>query len=48
MSPKGKKQKYCGIYIDELDAAKRVNQLCEEWGIPVWNPGISTTPNAPC
>jgi hypothetical protein len=47
MSLTGKKQNYCGIYEDELDAAKKVNQLCEQWGIPVQNPGISTTPNEP-
>jgi len=38
----GQKQRYGGTFIDELDAAKRVNQLCEEFGIPQKNPGIST------
>merc|ERR1712034_206520 len=42
---KGKKQKYGGIFKDELDAAKRINQLCEEFGIPPHNPTISAAPN---
>jgi hypothetical protein len=42
---KGKKLKCGGIFIDELDAAKKVNQLCEELGIPPKNPGISGLPN---
>merc|ERR1712034_234911 len=42
---KGKKQKYGGIFKDELDAAKRINQLCEEFGIPPHNPTISAVPN---
>ena len=37
-----------GTFNDELDAAKRVNQLCEEMGIPYKNPGISATPNQQC
>jgi len=41
----GKKQKYSGFFDNELDAAKKVNQLCEELGIPVKNPGISGMPN---
>ena len=41
---KGKK-KYGGTFKDELDAAKRVNQLCEELGIPFQNPTISAKPN---
>merc|ERR1712034_299298 len=39
------KQKYGGIFLDELNAAKRVNQLCEEVGIPPKNPDISAIPN---
>jgi hypothetical protein len=34
-----------GTFNDELDAAKRVNQLCEEMGIPHKNSGISAIPN---
>ena len=35
-----------GAYFkNELDAAKRVNQLCEELGIPLRNPDISVVPN---
>jgi hypothetical protein len=33
------------MFKDELDAAKRVNQLCEELGIPLQNPTISAIPN---
>jgi len=40
----GKKQKYGGMFNDELDAAKRVNQLCEKFGIPQQNPTISAIP----
>ena len=43
--PKGQKPKYGGDFDDELDAAKRVNQLCEEFGIPPQNPTISAIPN---
>merc|ERR1712034_143133 len=39
------KQKFGGVFIDEMDAAKRVNQLCEEMGIPLRNPGISAIPS---
>jgi len=42
---KGQKQKYGGIFTDELNAAQRVNQLCEELGIPPQNPKISTISN---
>jgi len=42
---KGQKQKYGGIFKDELEAAKRVNQLCEELGIPLQNPTISGVPD---
>merc|ERR1712034_36033 len=39
------KSKFGGHYKDELDAAKRVNQFCEELGIPPYNLGISAIPN---
>merc|ERR1712034_41281 len=42
---KGEKLKYGGTFCDELDAAKRVNQICEELGIPQQNPTISAIPN---
>ena len=45
VSLKGKKHKYGGTFNDELDAAKRVNQLCEDLGIPLLNPEISAIPN---
>merc|ERR1712096_171791 len=34
---KEKKQKYGGYFENELDAAKRVNQLCEKLEIPLQN-----------
>jgi len=37
---KGKSKAWGGYFQDELDAAKRVNQQCEELGIPAKNPGI--------
>ena len=37
--------KFGGLFDDELDAAKKVNQLCEEFGIPHKNPGINAIPN---
>merc|ERR1712034_60282 len=40
VSCKGHKRKYGGMFKEELDAAKRVNQLCEELDIPPHNPGI--------
>merc|ERR1711925_41680 len=43
--PKRQKQKYGGMFKDELDAAKRVNQLCQELRIPLQNPAISAMPN---
>ena len=43
--PKGQKRKYGGVFKEELDAAKRVNQLCQELGIPPQNPEISAIPN---
>merc|ERR1711925_27912 len=42
---KGGKVKFGGMFKDELDAAKKVNQLCEEFGIRLKNPEISTKPN---
>ena len=45
LSLKGQGRKYGGTFKDELDAAKRVNQLCEELGIPPQNPAISAMPN---
>ena len=43
--PKGQTPKYGGYFEDELDAAKGVNQLCEELGVPLQNPEISAIPN---
>ena len=40
-----KKQKYGGYFDNELDAAKKVNQICEKLGIPPKNPEISGIPN---
>merc|ERR1712034_64745 len=37
-----------GYFKDELDAAKKVNQLCEENGIPLKNPEIGSIPNQHC
>ena len=45
ISLKGKQQKYGGYFREELDAAKKVNQLCEEMEIPLQNPGISAIPS---
>jgi hypothetical protein len=42
---KGEKPKYGGIFRNELDAAKEVNQLCEELGIPPKNPEINAILN---
>ena len=42
---KGEEPKYGGIFKDELDAAKRANQLCQELGILLQNPEISAMPN---
>ena len=41
---KGKNSKYGGRFNDELDAANRVNQLCEQLKIPVQNPTMSDIP----
>ena len=43
--PTGQKRKYGGTFKDELDAAKRMNQLCEELRIPLQNSTISEMPN---
>jgi len=48
LSSKGKIQKYGGCFNDELDAAKRVNQMCEEMKIPLRNSGISAIPTQQC
>jgi len=45
VSVKGEKQKYGGRLDDELDAAKRVNEICKDFGIPLKNPEISAIPN---
>merc|ERR1712034_272720 len=45
ISLKGQKQKFGGSFKDELDAAKRVNQVCEKLGIPPQNLAISTRSN---
>ena len=45
MRQKGQKTKYVGMFKDELEAGKRANQVCEELGIPLWNPEISAIPN---
>merc|ERR1712034_163771 len=42
---KGQKPKHGGTFNDERDAAKRLNQLCEEFGIPLQNPEISAMQN---
>jgi len=39
------RKKFCGYFNDELDAAKKVNQLCEKFGIPHKNNGINTIKN---
>jgi len=42
---KGKKASWSGLFKDELDAAKRVNQICENLKIPHLNPGIGSNLN---
>ena len=42
---KGGKKKDGGSFKNEIDAAKRVNQLCQELGIPVKTPEISAIPD---
>jgi len=44
LSMKGEKLRHGGVFTDELDAAKNVNQLCEEFGIPLKNHGIVKMP----
>ena len=39
------KSKFGGYFDHELDAGKRINQLCEELGIPLQNPELSAVPN---
>jgi len=39
------KKKYARCFKDKLDAAKSLNQLCEDIQIPHKNPGIGTIPN---
>ena len=39
------RKQYGGIFYNELNAAKRVNQLCEELKIPHRNHGIGAIPN---
>ena len=41
-------KKFGGAFNDEMDAAKRVNQLCEELGIPLRNPRITSKPTGQC
>jgi len=41
---KGQNQKFGGYFKDALDAAKRVNQICEELGIPPYNPDVVEMP----
>jgi hypothetical protein len=36
--------KFSEYFDNELDAAKRVNQLCEKFGLPAKNIGISEAP----
>jgi len=45
LTSKGKMQKYGGCFNDELSAAKRINELCEEMDIPLQNPGIYWIPS---
>jgi len=45
LSLKGGKTKFGGHFKDELDAAKRVNQLCEQLGIPLQNLEVNATAN---
>ena len=46
-SAKGQNQQYGGPFNEEIDAGKRVNQLCKDFGIPQKNPTISAIPNQP-
>ena len=42
---KGFTHKYGGCFNDELEAARKVNQLCEEMKIPPQNPEIAGMSN---
>merc|ERR1711964_347581 len=42
----GGKAKYGGLFHDEIDSAKRVNQLCEEFEISPKNPEVTGVPTA--
>jgi hypothetical protein len=42
---KGQRRKYGGTFNNELDAAKKVNQLCEELDIPQQNPDVGAILN---
>ena len=42
---KGKLPKFGGSFNHELDAAKKVNDLCQENGLAIKNPGINKTLN---
>ena len=44
LSLKNGKVKFGGNFKDELDAAKKVNQLCEELGVPPHNPDVVEMP----
>jgi hypothetical protein len=44
-SGKRKFGKYGGMFDDELDAAKKVNYLCEEFEIPILNPEAARIQN---
>ena len=35
-----KKTHYCGIFVDEKEAAEAVNSKCVELGIPLKNPEV--------
>jgi hypothetical protein len=41
----GQKQIYGGMFKDELDAAKKVNELCKNFGVTQKNPSVSAVPN---
>jgi hypothetical protein len=42
---KGQSPKYGGQFNNELDAAKKVNELCKNFGVSHQNPKISAIPN---
>ena len=43
-----KKQIYGGQFNNELDAGKKVNQICEELGISLKNPTINAILDQQC